>query len=60
MNKKLKEHITLHLQDARRCCDSLPDERGQLEFNLYEIAGHLGITPKEVNTYTYTPSSPIV
>ena len=45
--KEVAEHTLLHLQDIRRHLDT--KNYSQVEFNIYEIAAHLGFSPKEVN-----------
>ena len=47
MKRRLQEHLLLHLQDARRQLDT--KDYAQVEFDIYEIGEHLGLSPLEIN-----------
>ena len=46
MDEALKSAVLLHLQAIRK---HLPESEKEVEFHMYEIAQHLGFSPKEVN-----------
>lgn len=50
----LAKHIKLHIDDAIRHLRIEPPDTEQAEFNIFEIAGHLGIAVDEVWDVTFS------